>query len=180
MKKDKKSSGRGFSNRGKVKDKVSSKEKKGFGLGFGTFKLPQGCEIEEFKVKGEKGKKKVKVTFDFASYQVTSKRHKEVKEGEFWYSTGYMRHAKIGAEEKNYVCLKTVGKKCPICDYRAQLIKQNGNQDEIDDLKAKERELFLPVVDGKVMLFDYSPYLFGQELDNAITEADEDGIRLMY
>ncbi len=100
-------------------------------------------------------------------------------EGETYYERTYWVHRSIGAEQNSYVCSqKTIGKKCPICEYRAKLVKDNADEDLIKDLAPKERQLFNVIdthdKDKGIQIWDIAWWLFGKKLDAAIRNEDED------
>ena len=72
-----------------------------------------------------------------------------------------------------------MNKPCPICDYRDQLKKEGGDEDEIKSLYPKERNLYAVMfpqdrkLKGKVFLFDISDYLL-QEMFETQLQDEED------
>lgn len=137
--------------------------------GLDTLTLPDGVEL----YKPEKGT----VEFDILPYRVTVDTHPEVKKGELWYERTYFAHRNVGPEEKFLVCPRTIGKRCPICEEYQRLKKDpNVEEEVVDALRAKERELFNVVMkggDGSVMILDISTFLFGRKLEEEIREGDE-------
>jgi hypothetical protein len=137
--------------------------------GLSTLELPEGVEL----YKPEKGP----VEFDILPYRVTVDTHPDVKKGDLWYRRIYFAHRNVGPEEKFLVCPRTVGKRCPICEEHQKLKKDpNAEEEVVDALRAKERELFNVVMkdgDGSVMILDISTYLFGRKLEEEIREGDE-------
>lgn len=120
--------------------------------------------------------KKGRNTFDILPYEVTVDNHPEVAAGELWYQRTVWIHYGIGAEEKSYICpLKTIGKKCPICEHRAQLMKDpDADEDAIKDLKPRERELFNVRHDDTIKLFTFSYHLFGKQLEEEVREGSDE------
>jgi len=136
--------------------------------GLSTLELPEGVDL----YKPEKGTDE----FDILPYEVSVDTHPEVKAGELWYERTYLSHRNIGPDEKTVVCPRTIGKRCPICEEH-QRLKRDPNADEevVDALRAKERELFNVVLkngDGSVMVLDISTYLFGKMLEEEIRNGD--------
>lgn len=138
------------------------------------FIFPEGHEVKFFQPK------KGTSTLDIIPYEVTVDNHPEgLEPGDLWYRRTIWVHFGIGAEDKSYLCLKTIGKRCPICDARAQMLK-DGDADEelIKSLKPKEREIYnvIDLDDEKagVQLWDMSYHLFGKILEDEIREGDED------
>src|SRR6185369_8506792 len=142
--------------------------------GGGTkFIFPDGHKVTWFKP--EKGK----MLIDIIPYRVTAENHPVVGEGDLWYQRTIFVHHSVGAEEKAYLCLKTIGKRCPICDARAEMMKSpDGDDDLIKQLAPKEREVF-NVIDRNnkkegVQLWEYSFHLFGKLLETEIREGEDD------
>ena len=167
----KKSSKRG-SMRERAKQRAEERQQSsGGGM---KFIFPEGHEVKFFQPK------KGTSTLDIIPYEVTVDNHPEgLEAGDLWYRRTIWVHFGIGAEDKSYLCLKTIGKRCPICDARAQMLK-DGDADEelIKSLKPKERELYnvIDLDDEKagVQLWDMSYHLFGKILEDEIREGDED------
>jgi len=129
--------------------------------------LPEGVVF----YKPKKGTRAI----DILPYEVTVNNNPEVDKGDLWYQRTIYVHFNVGIEEKAILCPRTVGKKCPICEYIAQLKKDpEADEDLIKTIKPKERELFnvidLDADSDKVCLFEFSYYCFGEKLDEEIRE----------
>lgn len=152
--------------RDRIRHRAESRRNTG---GLDTLELPEGVEL----YKPEKGP----VEFDILPYRVSVDTHPEVKKGELWYERTYLAHRNVGPEEKFLICPRTVGKRCPICEEHQRLKKDpNAEEEVVDALRAKERELFNVVMkdgDGSVMVLDISTFLFGRKLEEEIREGDE-------
>jgi hypothetical protein len=152
--------------RDKIRHRAESRRNLG---GLDTLELPEGVEL----YKPEKGP----VEFDILPYVVSVDTHPEVKKGEQWYERTYLAHRNVGPEEKFLICPRTIGKRCPICEEYQKLKKDpNVEEEVVDALRAKERELFNVVMkdgDGSVMILDISTFLFGRKLEEEIREGDE-------
>lgn len=152
--------------RDRIRHRAESRRNTG---GLDTLELPEGVEL----YKPEKGP----VEFDILPYRVSVDTHPEVKKGELWYERTYLAHRNVGPEEKFLICPRTVGKRCPICEEHQRLKKDpNVEEEVVDALRAKERELFNVVMkdgDGSVMVLDISTFLFGRKLEEEIREGDE-------
>jgi hypothetical protein len=160
---------------------ASSKERamtRGSGFESTTVKLPEGVKF--FQVKSAKPYK-----MDILPYEV--KKGKDEKGGNPFSDSGFLHyertffvHRGIGAESNSYCCLqKTFGKKCPICRDVAKMRRQaDSDQETIDSLKPKERQLFLVIdkndEESGVQLWDVSYHLFGKMLDEKIKSAEDD------
>jgi len=155
-----------MSMRDRIRKRADSRKTLG---GLSTLELPEGVEL----YKPEKGT----VEFDILPYRVSVDTHPEVKKGELWYERTYLAHRNVGPEEKFLICPRTIGKQCPICEEHARLKKDpNAEEEVVDGLRAKERELFNVVMkdgDGEVLILDISTFLFGRKLEEEIREGDE-------
>jgi len=160
--------------RGKVAQ--SAKKQVAQGSQYGYLNLPKGVNIWK-----EEPKSKVKI--DILPYLVTDPKHPDpdATVGEPWYCRPYKVHRGIGPNNDSIVCPTSIGQKCPICEYRAQRLKDGADSqdDEIKALKPSRRNLYVVVplnVDGyekKPHIWDISQFLFQDMLNEEILE-DED------
>ena len=119
---------------------------------------------------------------DILPYIVSDKNHPdEIPVGETWYRREILVHKKIGTKEKNYICPRTIGKPCPICEYRTELMKDPDHDDkEIQALKPQVKHLYniLDKTDDpkneEIQIFEFSYYNFGRVLDEELKEEDEE------
>jgi len=99
--------------------------------------------------------------------------------GEIYFEKTFWVHW-LGDDIGSYICsAKQVGKKCPICDYRAKLTKDvDADEDLIKSLSPRERQLFrvidLKEKDKGIQLWEISFHNFGKHLDDRISSSDED------
>jgi hypothetical protein len=153
---------------------------------YGHLLLPKG--IKMFKeVPGGRAK------LDFLPYIVTSENHMDRNEkaeiaipGEIWYKAPYKVHRKIGANDDSFICLTTIGKRCPICEYRAKLMRESdGSQeakDQINALRPSLRNLYYVVPIGmkdfeeKPHIWDISQALFQKLLNTELEENPDNEI----
>lgn len=116
--------------------------------------------------------------FDIIPYEVSIDDHpKGVEPGELYQQLAYRVHYGIGAEERTLACPTSIGKKCPICQRRAELFKDpNADKDELDALRARDKVAFnvidLDDPDGGIKVFDMSPHLFANTLYEELEDAD--------
>jgi len=142
----------------------------GFSIG-----LPDGVSF--FKNDGKT------VEFDFIPYVITDPRNPDVvagrlQVGDLVDGRTYWMHRDIGAEQKPYICLKTIGQRCPICEAQVAMAKNpKADPDDAKALKSKERVLYNVIdvadKDGKVMVFDISYHLFTKQLEHEQREREE-------
>ena len=106
--------------RGKVGADAKKQQKSGSSYGY--LNLPKGISV--FSPKPD-----TRVKLDFLPYEVTDKLHPDrdvdkdiAMVGDLWYKRPFKIHRSIGSENDKVICLTSVKKKCPICEYvEAQL-----------------------------------------------------------
>lgn len=124
-------------------------------------RLPEGVDFW----KPEKGSQ----TIDVLPYIVNFDGHKWVTKGNIWFEYSYLLHNNIGVDKYAYVCPRTIGKKCPVCDHRDMLRKEGTDTETIEALKPKERQLFnIRHNSQKIQVWDVSHFLFGKKLEEEI------------
>ena len=158
--------------RGKV-HKIAEKRERG-GSSYGYLRLPTNVQMFQPAVD-------TKVTMDMLPYLVTSESHPDktlgAEKGVYWLMRPFKVHKDVGVQDERVVCLSSVGKKCPICEYRAKLIKKNGDPEEIKSLRPSER-ILLPVIirridedvkrEKTVQVMDQSHFLFSKEFEQQL------------
>lgn len=125
---------------------------------------------------------------DILPYKVTDPKHPDrddkeeiARPGDLWYKRPYKMHRNVGVNNDTAVCPASVGKKCPICEYRAKRLKEGATyqDDEIKALKPSNRNLYAVVplgmkdYDEEPHLWDISQFCF-QDMLNDELEEDED------
>jgi hypothetical protein len=148
--------------------------------GFGYLDLPKG--ITQLKLK--EGVKEVEL--DIIPYIVTDEKHPD-RDPEYdvampdtqWYRRPIKVHTNVGTNKESCICPKSIGKKCPICDYQEKRRKEGADKEEIKKLYPKPRSLYnvIPIgmdkVEEKVHIWDMSDYLFQQILNEELeTDAE--------
>lgn len=162
--------------RGKVAQDVNKQEARG--SSYGHLMLPKNTNM--FKPK--KGKNYM----DIIPYIVTDEKHPDRDKeldialvGEPWYKRPYKVHKSIGPDNDSVVCLRSVGLKCPICDYRDKRVKEGAEKEEIKALRPTDRALYvvIPIDDKdheeKPHIFDMATFLFQDKINEEIKEDDE-------
>lgn len=151
--------------RARAEEKSQSK-----GGGSSTVRLPEGRKFVELK--------KGTTTLSIVPYEVRVNNHPMARKGELWYERTFFIHRNIGADNKMYICpLKTFKKPCPICETRAELMKDwDANEEQIKALKPSERQLFNVDMGGKegVQVLEMSHFCFGEKLEKEILEGKEE------
>ena len=163
-----------FSFKGKVADNAMSQKKAASSYGY--LSLPKDVKMYSPEVRGKS------VFFDIIPYKVTDTKHpdKNVDKGtalvgDPWWKRTFKIHRGVGATNDTAVCLTSIGKKCPVCEFKAKRAKEGAEKDELDTMKASERALYLvrpkksKKYEDEIHIFDISVKLFqdllAQELD---------------
>jgi hypothetical protein len=151
------------------------------GAQYGHLNLPKGISV----FKEEPGSR---VSLDIMPYEVTIPNHPDRDDeygialpGELWYKRPYFIHRNIGPENQSVVCPTSIGQKCPICEHRAQLLKEGAdwNDDAVKALKPQMRNLYVVIPKGskkfeeKPHIWDISQFLFQDKLNEEIQENEE-------
>lgn len=108
--------------------------------------------------------------FDIIPYEVTIPDHpKGIPAGNLYQQLKYKIHFNVGPDDKAVVCPGTFGKKCPICEARAVMVKDpNADKEELNELRPRDRIVFniidLNDEDAGIQIFDMSPHLFAKKL----------------
>jgi len=149
---------------------------------YGYLSLPKGVQVYS----PEPGSR---VTLDFLPYVVTDDRHPDrdpereiAMPDTLWYKRPFKVHRNIGAANDSVICPTSVGKRCPICEYRAKLMKEGAEKESTDALKPSLRNLYVVVPLGdkkyeeKPHVFDISQYLFQGLLNEELEENEDYGV----
>ena len=108
-------------------------------------------------------------------YIVTDKNHPDrVPAGELWYRRPMKIHFGVGPEEKARICPTIMGKRCPICEYALERRRSgDATDEELRQLKAKDRDLFLvvdPSAPENIMSWEVSFHNFTKQLNREVNE----------
>lgn len=148
---------------------------------YGYLRLPKGVNIF-------KEEPKTRVELDIIPYVVTCDNHPDKDEeygiaikGELWYKRPYWLHRGVGPDNQSVVCPSSVGKPCPICEYRAQLLKDGAKWDDdtVKALKPSMRNLYVVIPKNnknypeEPHIWDISQFLFQDKLNEEIQENEE-------
>ena len=162
--------------RGKVN--TDAQRQKKTGAAYGYLNLPKGVSVYS----PDPGKRTL---LDFLPYEVTDEKHPDRNDdleiavpGSLWYKRPFKIHRNVGVDNDAVVCLASIGKKCPICEYRAKRIREGADKEETDTMKQSMRNLYVVIpLDSKKYeeephIWDMSWWLF-QSLLNDELEEDE-------
>jgi hypothetical protein len=145
----------------------------------GHLMLPRGINMFKEDAGG-------RAALDILPYCVTDARHPDrdeerdiAVEGSLWYRRPYKLHRSIGVRNVAVVCPTSIGKRCPICDYREKLVKEDKRDWKdpvVSSLRPSDRNLYyvVPQGDGKYEkkphLWDISQFCFQDMLNDEFGE----------
>lgn len=168
------------SKKNKMRSKVRNRAERNVNRGNNGMMLLIPEEANQWSPSSQKSGKIANHNIDIVPYIVQSKNHPEVSPGEEWYERTYWRHFNIGTDNKAFICPKTIGQPCPICEYVKELRNQDDEESKqmVEDMKAKERQLFNLVdvdnPDKGVQIYEESYHNFGKTLDTEVNEGEEE------
>ena len=149
---------------------------------YGYLNLPKNVTV----FKEEPGSR---VKIDILPYNVTTEHHPDRDDkleiampGTLWYKRPFKTHRNVGPANDVLVCPTSVGKRCPICEYRAKRLKEGAEKEETDAMKASMRNLYVVVPldakkdDKQIHVWDISQYLFQTLLNEELEENEENAI----
>src|SRR5512135_3174256 len=123
----------------------ASREQKTKTSQYGHLNIPRGVPI----IKETGGSR---LELDFLPYKVTDPKHPDRKDeteraipGALWYRRPYRLHRGIGVNNESVVCPTSVGKRCPICEYRKKLMAKNADKDDISAVTSRLRNLYVVI-----------------------------------
>jgi hypothetical protein len=131
---------------------------------------------------------KTRVSLDIIPYVVSDPRHPDRDDefqiavpGEIWYKRPYYMHRGVGPNKDIIVCPTSVGQRCPICEYRQELLDEgtDWNDDSVKALRPSLRNLYVVIPRGHKdyeevpHIWDISQFLFQNALNEEIGENEE-------
>jgi len=155
--------------------------KRSHGVAYSHLSIPSGVSI----FREEPGSR---IRLDIIPYEVKDPNHPDRDEeyeiavpGTLWYKRPYWIHRNIGANNETVVCPSSVNKPCPICEYRAQLLKDGArwDDDNVRALKSSMRNLYLVIprkskdYPEQIHIWDISQFCFQSKLDEELLETEE-------
>lgn len=148
---------------------------------FGYLNLPKGVPILNLEVDTPR------LDIDIIPYTVTDSRHPDqdteydiATEGSLWYRRPFKVHRNVGPDNDTVVCLRSVGRKCPICEYREKRAKEGAEKEELRELYGKSRSLYVVIPLGVKKheevptIWDMSDKLFQEILNDELSISEED------
>lgn len=179
--------------RGSFRDKVSSDtdRQKSRGSQFSYLDLPEG--IKQFEEKPGS-----RIELDFLPYEVTDPKHPDRNdeddlaiEGSLWYKRPFKIHRNVGIgdQSRTIVCPSSIGKPCPICEFRAKRREAGADQEELQKMNYSYRNLYVvkPInvedyskwykdLEEKFHIWDIAQGNFQKRLNEEIREDRDRGI----
>jgi hypothetical protein len=167
------------SRKSKFKGKVgtNAEKQKNATRNYGHLNLPANVEV----FKPTPGSRNVQL--DFMPYIVTDDKHpdkdKELEiamKDDIWYRRPFMVHRNVGSGDDSVICLQSVGKKCPICEYGSKRKNEGADKEELRALRASKRVLYVVIplnqkdYENKPYVWDMSHYLFQALLNDELEE----------
>lgn len=156
-----------------MRDLIRQKAKDAeFSGGSGTVKLPR--DMEYFKP--EKGKNEIIIV----PFVITQANLEGIKPGNEYFRLQVLMHFRIGVDEKAVICPRTIGKKCPICEYHKREIDKGADKKskEMKAIEAKKRDLYniidLADDENTVKVWEVSHFNFGELLLEELRECEDD------
>lgn len=159
-----------------MRDRAKQAAQKAASGGASYIKLPENVKVNFFSAKVTPDGQEYEL--DFVPYEVTIPNHPDgIQPGELWFKKDIKVHYGIGADDKSYVCLRTIGEACPICEAQKLLAKDASvPAADAKALLAKDRTLFqvidLKAEDKGIQLWDISYHLFTKKLLQDINKTE--------
>ena len=162
-----------------MRDKIRQKAKEGVaGKAGGSSLLQLKKQVPNFKEKVS-----TRYQLSLIPFEVTIPNHPDgIAPGNLWYKMPYSMH---WVNEKPYVCPGTFGKKCPVCAYYAQLMK-DGDKETAKAIKRKDKVFYnvVPVGDKthkeELHLWDISWWNFQTLLDDRLEDGPDEWLDFMF
>lgn len=151
---------------------------------YGHLLLPRGVSAFKEEAGG-------RISLDIIPYAVADDHHPDrdqefgrAVKGSLWYRRPYKLHRSIGLSNASVVCPAGAGRKCPICEYREKMVrddKRDWKDPAVRALRAGDRNLYYVVPKGSSRhdevpyLWDISRFAFQDMLNAELDEDEEHG-----
>ena len=162
---------------GKVSKDVSTQQQASSNYGY--LMLPKSVSVFK-EIPGGRA------SLDIIPYVVSDEKHMDrdvdydiAIPGGVWYKKPYKAHRQIGVNNDSVVCLTTIGKKCPICEYRSKMTREGADRSETDALKPSLRNLYVVIplknkdFEEKMHIWDISQAMFQKLLNEELEENND-------
>jgi len=163
-----------MANSGSLRDRVRKNARESASKGVRYITAPEGVSFVKVESDG-------RMKFNILPYTVTSDHHPDgVEAGEFWYKRPFLLHRNVGVENNSVVCPRSIGKKCPICEYQAKLYSEGEtDKDTLKKLRPQDRVIYaVEIISGQkekgLHLLEISKYAFQSKLDGELNDPEGD------
>ena len=143
--------------RGKVGQ--DSQRQKASGSQYGYMSLPKGVNIFKEEPGG-------RAELDFMPYEITDPNHPDrdakngvAMEGDLWYKRPFSVIRNVGPNNETVVSPTSVGKRCPITEWRKRRLSEGAPKEETDPLKPSKRNLYIVIPKG-MKDFEETPHIW--------------------
>lgn len=123
--------------KGKVRKNIEGKKKSNFDY-LKTGNTPMYSPVEG------------RATLNMLSYIVKDKNHMDADPeneiatvGEYWYKKPFLVHKSVGIKNLNFICPRTFGKPCPMCEEQQRMRDDGASKEEIKTLYPQQRSLYI-------------------------------------
>jgi hypothetical protein len=127
-----------------------------------------------------------KIKLDILPYTVSDPNHpckdvvnKIALEGDLWYRRPILMHTRVGGlGNSKILCPKSIGKKCPICDYQKKRFDEGAPKEETTPLYPQRRSLYVVIPDGEddIYVWDMSNKMFQDMLIEELKDNPENEV----
>lgn len=164
-----------------MRDKIRERaEDNKYSGGSGYLKLPEGIGF----LKLTKSTRNDPTVLDIVPYEVQADcvvhdgkaKEMELFKGDRWWVRTILVHRNIGPDNKYVICPRTNKKPCPICEYRAKLKKDGGDEALIKDLAPQVKDIMNVWCGSKegVKILEFSNANFRDALEKEIREGKDE------
>lgn len=134
----------------------------------GYLLLPEGAG--RFRPEADK-----EYALDFCQYIVKTSNHLDrVPKGTPWLRLPFFRHDGIGSGRAQFICPRTYGGNCFLCQERQRLFDEEAEKKYTDNLRASFRELYILITeDDEFEVMEMAYNNFGKKLDRKINRLND-------
>lgn len=155
------------------REHVRENAKKGGGSGNNWFSMGEG-------ISSWNPEKADSYLIDILPYEVKSDSHPDdVPKGNLWFKLPFKVHHGVGAKKESLVCPTSIGQRCPICEERDRLYKEDKDkyEDVLGGLRAQKfvaYNIINPDDKDKISIFVMSRGKFAAPLEKELQAAENE------
>ncbi len=155
------------------REHVRENAKKGGGSGNNWFSMGEG-------ISSWNPEKADSYLIDILPYEVKSESHPDdVPKGNLWFKLPFKVHHSVGAKKESLVCPTSIGQRCPICEERDRLYKEDKDkyEDVLGGLRAQKfvaYNILNPDDKDKISIFVMSRGKFAAPLEKELQAAENE------